>query len=211
MELAVIDRYLTDVNRLASENKGIAIHAVLEHIFMAAAMAQPKVIVELGVSKEALANKVLAMVAAINDADFWSCDLYDFSKVCSYPKWRFWQGHDLEFAKQADPFSKQKIGLLFVDTDELYEHVREEIGTFFPLLADGATVIFRCTNLQKKLVYKDGSTTFKGWDNERGVIRAIEDALNVRFDETNEYEGQQNGFNVKHWPWGAGLTVLRKT
>jgi len=204
----VFEGYRSEIKRMVAENRRIAIHASLEDIFNEGIEAGPKAVVELGVSELALANKVLTMVAEVNDAEFFSCDLFDFSKVCPYPKWRFHQGDDVDFAKIYDG---PPIDLLFIDTNELYAHVCDEIKAWFPRLAEKATMMFRCTNLQKILHYEDGRSTGLGWDNERGVIRAIGDVLNIYFDETKPFEGKIGQWQIKHWPWGAGLTVLRKT
>jgi hypothetical protein len=200
------DTKLGDVRALVEANRRIAIHASLEDIFREAMETKPKTIVELGVSKEALANKVLAMVAEAFDADFYSCDKEDFRHVCAYPKWRFFLSDDIDFA---DGYFGSRIDLLFIDTDELFDHVREEIRAWFPKLAAGASVMFRCTNLAKILYYADKSSTCLGWNNDRGVIRALGFELGIRFDETKPYEGTQGGWRIKHWPWGGGLTVLR--
>jgi len=207
MAYSAFDKCLTETRKLAKENERIAIHASLESLFTEACDIRPRTIVELGVSKEALANKVLAMVAELNNSDFFSCDLYDFSEACSYPKWTFHQGDDVQFASL---YPGPPVDLLFIDTNELYHHVCDEIKAWVPKLSPRATVMFRCTNLQKILFYENGRTTGLGWNNDRGVIRAIEDTLHVSFDETKTFEGSMGGWSIKHWPWGAGLTVLRR-
>ena len=185
---------------------GIAINGVLSYILKWGMAAAPKMIVELGVSKEALANKVLALVAKRYWSMFFSCDIGEFSKVCDYPGWMFHQGDDIEFSKQwTGP-----INLLFIDTDELYPHTKQEIDSWFPHLAKRATVMFRCTNLQKKLYYEDGRITGLGWDNQRGVIRAIEEYLDMKFNETMPFRTFIDPWEVIHYPWGAGLTVMRR-
>ncbi len=206
MDSSKYDSCLEAVRKLALANERIAIHASLVDIFTEAARAHPKTIVELGVSGLALANKVLAMVAEMNNSWFYSCDIADFSRVCSYPRWSFYLSDDVKFA---DFYMGSHVDLLFVDTNELYEHVKDEIRAWFPKLSVDATVMFRCTNLQKTLHYPSGRTTGLGWDNHRGVIRAIEDTLHIEWDETLPFEGKLGAWEVKHWPWGAGLTVLK--
>jgi hypothetical protein len=76
--------------------------------------------------------------------------------------------------------------------------------------------MFRCTNLKKRLAYEDGSSTNLGWDNDRGVIRVIENILDMDLDENREFllrsVSGSDGFlyDVDHYPWGAGLTILRR-
>ncbi len=206
---------MVEVRRLAKENERIAIHAVLENIFLAGVAQSPKTIVELGVSREALANKVLAIVARMHGSDFVSCDLYDFADACDYLKWQFVRSDDIEFAHQFLEFCFKRridplIDLLFIDTDEIYGHVKWEIECWFPHLRQECTVMFRCTNLQKILYYPDGKTTPLGWNNERGVIRALTEYLGTKFDETKEWSGKINGWKIDHFPWGAGLTIMRR-
>ena len=202
------------VNRLASENKRIAVHACLPAIFHAAFDAHPRVIVELGVSKEALANKVLSMVAELHDAQMVSMDIGNFNDVCAYKKWMFVQGDARDFAKAMlphNPFATTPIDVLLIDTDELYETTRTIWEAWNPWLASGATVIFRCTNLRPTLVYADGTVTPYGWDNKRGVIRVVEEIMGVQsIDESRAQSWTLNGWHLKHIPWGAGLTVLRR-
>jgi hypothetical protein len=97
-----------------------------------------------------------------------------------------------------------------IDTDELYDHVKQEIEYYFPLLAPSCTVMFRCTNLQKTLYYPDGTSTSYGWDNNRGVIRALEDYFKTRFTEKFEFTACIDDWLIEHKPWGAGLTTLRR-
>lgn len=186
---------------------GIAITAVLSYILKWGMMAMPKRIVELGVSKEALANKVLQLVAERWWADFHSCDVYDYSKVCRYDRWTFHQANDIDLGHVWD---KGSIDLLFIDTDELYPHTKEEIDTWFPHLSKRATVMFRCTSLETQLYYEDGRVTGLGWDNKRGVIRAIEEYLGMKFNEFLPFRTFIDPWEIIHYPWGAGLTVLRR-
>jgi hypothetical protein len=198
---------------LAEANRRIAVHAVLPDIFDATVLAAPKLIVELGVSKEALANKALVVAAELVGARVVGCDLGDFSDVCSYPLWSFCRGDARDFGRKFRTLygGTQDVDVLLIDCDELYETTREIIRAWMPNLVPACTVMFRCTNLAKILHYEDGTSTTLGWDNGRGVIRAVEDELGIAFDETRPFEGILSGWRVKHVPWGAGLTVLRRT
>jgi hypothetical protein len=197
---------------IAQENRRIAVHAVLPDIFDEVVRAAPKLIVELGVSREALANKALVAAAELFGAWVVSCDLGDFSDVCQYPRWSFCQGDAREFGRKFRTLAggTQGVDVLLIDCDEKYDTTREIISAWIPNLASACTVMFRCTNLAKILHYEDGTSTGLGWDNGRGVIRAIEGELGISFDETRPYEGILNGWQVRHIPWGAGLTVLRR-
>jgi len=203
------------IKQLAEEWKDDSIHICLTDIYLAGVEAQPQTIVELGVSKDALANKALSYVATMYDSQFISCDIEDYKNMCDYPKWRFVQSHDIDLARRFDLFCLEYdldsfIDLLFIDTDERYDHVKQEIEAWFPFLSKNATVMFRCTNLQKRLHYPNGHEPCLGWDNERGVIRALEDYFECKFEETYEFTDIKKGWLIKHKPWGAGLTAMRR-
>jgi hypothetical protein len=185
---------------------------VLPEIFDAAVQAAPRLIVELGVSLEALANKALIAAAELSETRVVGCDLGDFSDVCRYPRWSFCRGDARDFGRKFRTLAggAQDVDVLLIDCDEKYDTTREIWRAWEPNLASACTVMFRCTNLAKILHYEDGTSTTLGWDNSRGVIRAVEDELGISFDETRPFEGILNGWSVKHIPWGAGLTVLRR-
>lgn len=194
-------------------NRRIAVHACLDLIFTETVKAAPKLIVELGVSREALANKALVAAAKLFGARVASCDIHDFSDACDSTRWSFCQGDARDFGRKFRTLAggTQDVDVLLIDCDEKYETTREIWQAWAQNLAPACTVMFRCTNLAKILHYEDGTSTGLGWDNGRGVIRAIKDELGISFDETRPFEGTLNGWQVKHIPWGAGLTVLRRT
>jgi hypothetical protein len=200
------------VDELKERFSNIAITALLPEILDHGLLAAPRVTVELGVSREAIANKILSYVAAVFDGWLVSCDRNDFHDVCGYPKWRFFEEDDIALGRRFDEVRPVGggIDLLFVDTDERYPHTSDEITTYFPLLSPTCTVMFRCTNLQHTLRYSDGSVTGLGWDNQRGVIRAIEEYLGVKIDEEQGFDRIIGDWYVHHVPWGAGLTVMRR-
>lgn len=203
------------VEQLVEQNKRIAIHACLVDIFLYATSNMPSMIMELGVSKEGLSTKVLSRVAQMFNSIHVSVDLADCSKALDTPGWIFHQSDDIAFAKNIlvgwmKDGRVPLIDLLFVDTDELYEHVKQEIDHYFPLLNPACMVLFRCTNLQKTLYYPDGTTTNLGWDNQRGVIRALEDFFKTKFNEKYEFTRCVDNWLISHKPWGAGLTVLTR-
>jgi hypothetical protein len=208
----LLDRARQRVKDLALINQRIAIHACLEMIFDETVAARPKIIVDLGVSKEALANKVLVAAAELFHARIASCDLADFSKVCKYPRWSFFQADASHFGEQYAKLLKDEgnVDVLLVDCDEKYNTTIEILNAWLPNMSPACTILMRCTNLNKILRYVDGTSTTLGWDNERGVIRAINHVLGVEFDETKPHRSEQKGWVIHHIPWGGGLTSLRR-
>jgi hypothetical protein len=77
-------------------------------------------------------------------------------------------------------------------------------------LAPGGAMIFHDTNMGLWYRSLDGRVR-RGWDNQRGVIRAIEeDRLGRSYDAGAYFVDIADGFLVEHRPWCSGLTVLRR-
>ena len=56
----------------------------------------------------------------------------------------------------------------------------------------------------------DGSIGY-GWDNQRGVMRAIEDFFGILLDEKT-FQSVSNVNSIDyliHFPWNNGLTILK--
>jgi hypothetical protein len=70
-----------------------------------------------------------------------------------------------------------------------------------------AKVIFHDTNLNKIGPRSDGCLQLS-WDNDRGVIRAIEEYLGITINERRRFIGKVNGWLIRHWPNCNGLTIL---
>ncbi len=217
-DLMLFDRYLEEIRAIANANRRIASHAIMEDAFHAAFEARPELIVELGTGVKGLRTQAMCRAAALWDAWLVSLDIKDCSGCGNswYPRWRFVQAEAIAFASQWPSWSKENLGgempvdVLFIDLDELYKTTVAAWRAWKGYLADATTVMFRCTNLKKELVYRDGTRTGLGWDNKRGVIRTIEDELGIRFNEAHPYFGRQQGWEITHIPWGAGLTILRR-
>ena len=70
-------------------------------------------------------------------------------------------------------------------------------------------MIFHDTNMATWFRSLDGEVR-RGWDNQRGVIRAIEERLGRSYDGAAYFVDIIDGFLVEHRPWCNGLTVLRR-
>lgn len=80
----------------------------------------------------------------------------------------------------------------------------------WPHLAPKATVIFHDTNLIEFYRRADG-TIGRGWNNDRGVIRTIEEHLHTSRDETRPFRRRPGGWLIDHDPLGNGGTVLKRS
>lgn len=183
----------------------------LETIFLECLGIYPRLIVELGCG-DGESTFVLERVAKLWQAPLVSVDIADRREVGTYSGRFFVQSDDIELAKRFAGWCAQRnipsvIDLLFIDTSHVYEHTVLEIHDWFPFLAPRCKVIFHDTNIQEVFVRKDGSTG-KGWNNERGVIRAIEEHFHQTFTEDSDFTGKIDGWLIKHFSHCNGLMVM---
>ena len=202
---------LNDIRRHSLKRTAINEH--LETLFLESLTMKPRLIVELGVARGESA-RVFAQVAQLCGAKLVSCDLTDCSKALDWGDWLFVQKNDLEFAQEFETWCRERqiepvIDVLFIDTSHYFDHTLEEIRAYFPFLADHAKVFFHDTNINTFIFRKDGSLDL-GWDNDRGVIGALEVYFDRKFNEKEEFIDFVTPFIIKHNPYCCGLTVLEK-
>jgi cephalosporin hydroxylase len=183
----------------------------LELMFTEGLLARPRLIVELGVRGGA-STFVFERVAEVVNASLISADLDDCASSCSSPRWHFFRGDDVHFSRVFPAFCHQRainplIDLLFIDTSHYYDHSVQEISSWFPLLSSRAKVMFHDTNLKPIGPRKDGCFAL-GWDNQRGVIRAVEEHLGISIDEGKPCTRMAAGWLLRHWSNCNGLTIL---
>jgi len=200
---------LREIREFAKQPNDINEH--LELIFTESLLIWPKLIVELGV-RTGTSTFVFERVASVCGASIISADLEDCSSTSSHPRRHFFQGDDVQFAASFKDFCRQRgivpsVDVLFIDTSHYYEHTLEEIQAWFPLLSPRAKVLFHDTNLRLIGRRRDGCVGL-GWENARGVVRAIEKHLSITLDETRECTEYTTGWLVRHWPHCHGFTVL---
>lgn len=164
-------------------------------------MVRPRLIVELGV-RGGESTFVFERIARICHSSLISVDIDECSNVCNLNDWSFVRKDDIEFAGEFRDWSINKgicpqIDILFIDTSHLYEHTLQEIKLYFPFLSPKGKVFFHDTNLT-------------GWDNSRGVIRAIEDYLGCHLNEKRYFIVFKKPFQIIHYPFCHGLTILEK-
>ncbi|MEW6328444.1 MAG: class I SAM-dependent methyltransferase [Thermodesulfobacteriota bacterium] len=200
-----------DIKKRSNIKTDICDH--LETLFAECLSASPKLIVELG-ARDGESTFVLERVAKLWNAKLISVDIADCKKVSSYRQRIFVQQDDIEFAKEFKDWCKKnrmepQIDILFIDTSHLFEHTCQEIQYWFPFLSNNSKVLFHDTNLKDVYFRKDG-TAARGWDNERGVVRAIEKYFNRSFNEEEDFIEINNGWLIKHYAHCNGFTILEK-
>jgi len=205
-----LKKAVRDIRRhVAVKKTDISDH--LETIFTECLNIEAKLIVELGVG-DGESTFVFERVAKLWGAILVSVDIEDCRDVSNFRDRVFVRQDDISFAAAFDPWCRNrsmdpKIDILFIDTSHFYDHTAAEIRSWFPFLADRAKVLFHDTNMHEAFVRKDGSKG-RGWDNERGVIRAIEDYFAASFDEEKDFVTYQNGWVIKHYSYCNGFMVM---
>jgi cephalosporin hydroxylase len=183
-------------------------------IFSEVVAVKPRLIVELGV-RGGQSRTVLERVAKISDSFLVSVDLDDCSGVCAKsPRWHFVQSDDIQFASIFKDWCSQRgfdpsVDVMFIDSSHVYEHTVEEINAWFPLLSSDCKVLFHDTNMRRFYRRLDG-TIGHGWDNNRGVIRAIEESLGTKFNERIDFVTTVHEWVVRHWSHCNGFTTMER-
>jgi hypothetical protein len=71
-------------------------------------------------------------------------------------------------------------------------------------------MIFHDTNMGKGIYARtDGSVAF-GWDNNRGVMRAIENMVGRRYNENYYFYDFTKNYLLIHYPYSNGLTIVKR-
>ena len=200
-----------DIWEKSLADSGISDHLI--NLFVESLSMKPRLIVELGV-RGGESTFVLERVAKLSGAKLISVDIEDCSGSSSYGEWNFVQEDDIAFGKRFIPWCRERriepsIDILFIDTSHLYEHTAQEIRLWFDFLSDKCKVFFHDTNLKNVYFKKDGSMHI-GWDNGRGVIRAVEDYFGASFDEKKNFVDFRKGWLIKHYSYCSGFTILEK-
>ncbi len=200
-----------EVRRYAVRRSDINEH--LPRLFVETLRMRPRLIVELGVRRGA-STFVFERVAQLCNAALVSVDIEDCTEASSYPHWHFIQSDDVALAPRFPAWCAEhnlpaRIDVLFIDTSHLYEHTVQEIDAWFPLLAPHALVFFHDTN--QRLVYaRDDKSIGQGWNNDRGVLRAVEEYFDQSFNEQIDFAHVEPGWIIRHHARCSGLTILEK-
>jgi cephalosporin hydroxylase len=204
-------RELDEIKERSRRKTDISDHLV--SLFVEALPLRPRLIVELGV-RGGESTFVFERVAKVCGAKLVSVDIEDCSMVSSYDGWIFEKSDDIDFAKGfkswcAQHLIESEIDILFIDTSHVFKHTVEEIEQWFPFLSSRSKVFFHDTNGRKVYFRKDGSIG-TGFNNNRGVIAALEKLLERPLNENKCFVDWANGWIIRHFPYCAGLTVLER-
>ena len=211
LEIQTVDSDFLEILEFSKRPSDISDH--LPVLYAESVRIKPRLIVELGVRRGS-STFVFERVAKRFCCPIVSVDIDDCSSSSSYPKWTFVHADDIAFAKEFRAWCRENgvpemIDVLFIDTSHEYEHTVAEIDSWFEYLSAGALVFFHDTNMREVFTRADGSLGH-GWKNERGVIQAVEEFLNCRFDESVNFTCVVEGWLVRHYANCSGLTMLEK-
>lgn len=211
-EVAIVD----NETFCGSNDSDIADH--LNTIFALAMSKKPKSILELG-TRGGESTKVLTLVAELVGAKGYSVDLNP-SPIWLNEKeyWTHFEANDIEFGQTLSKFWPNGdlfsgIDLLFLDTSHLYDHTKLELETYWKLINNNGLLILHDTNCTSKITRKLSGAENYGWNNQRGVIRALEVFFQCKFDENRLLTVNnlaQGAKALTHFPWNNGLTVIYK-
>ena len=186
-------------------------------LFYETVAQRPRLIVELG-TRGGESTRALLAAAEHTHAQMLSLDI----EPCEVPdlpanlrqRWHFVQSDDVAFGRDRfDGWCRERrlppeAPVLFIDTSHEYEHTKAELQTWLPKVPPGGVAMFHDTCMDHAVFRNDGSIVF-GWDNHRGVIRAIEEALDHRIDERAYMVARVGAWLIRHDPKSNGFTVLR--
>ncbi len=221
--VAITNQFLTGQNEIVTNNQELIeivktatrsdISDHLPTLFIEALTTRGQTMVELG-TRGGESTFALEKAAKIKGTTLVSVDIEGCDHEHKYENWIFVKKDDLLFANEFEKWSEangldSKIDFLFIDTSHEYDHTKKEIKSWFPLLNTHAKVAFHDTNMSELYTRADGSKGL-GWHNDRGVIRAIEEYLNVRFNEKKNFQTVMDDWVVRHWHNCNGLTILEK-
>lgn len=203
-------KFLESIRERMNINTDISSH--LDTLYLKALEMNPKRIVELGV-RSGESSRMFSYVAQETNCEVFGLDI----DTCDYSfvhNGKFFQGDDCKFANYYPIiYGTKNIDILFIDTSHYYDHTVQEIRSWFPHLSDKSLVIFHDTNLGTRYTRKNG-TSDQGWDNQRGVVRAVQEYFAFHFDETQDYKGTvvKDGvtWRIEHEAICNGLTLCYK-
>ena len=202
-------------NSLKDVNNRTDISDHLNLIFNTTINAEPRLIVELG-TRGGDSTKSLLAAAAYCDSTVLSIDIEVCSNYVSSKYWYFIKDDDISFAKKGfldwckEKSMRPEADIVFIDTSHLYEHTKKEIESWSKFLSKEGFLIFHDTNMGKGAYARNDGSIGIGWDNKRGVIRAIEEFMGKSYDENTYFCDTSAGYNLIHFPNCNGLTIIKK-
>ena len=210
------NRLIESMGRNCPSSSAIGDHICT--IFSDVIIQKPSFIVELG-TRGGESTKALLAAAYYSEAIVLSIDLSEQPQLELPPDlrklWRFVQSDDIDFGKNhfvnwcESNDIKPVIDFLFIDSSHLYKHTSQEIDTWFKFLSKDAVVVLHDTNMAEEY-RRINNTIGHGWNNDRGVIRAIEDYFGKSLDEGKVFVDVEKNWLLRNYPYSSGLIFLKR-
>ncbi|MEK7213617.1 MAG: class I SAM-dependent methyltransferase [Patescibacteria group bacterium] len=184
----------------------------LETLFIESLVVKPKLIVELGV-RTGQSTFVFERVAKLNDAYLISVDIAPQQNKTSWHRSNFIQKDDILVADEFRDLCKRnnlipQIDVLFIDTSHEYNHTKREIAKWFPFLSKRSIIFFHDANV--KLLYKRRNGTIgKAYNDDRDVMRAIEEYIGTPLNEKKDFVKLHGSWLIEHKAICNGMTILK--
>ena len=190
----------------------------LNTIFSLAMAQNPRTILELG-TRGGESTKVLTQVAKFTGARGYSVDLSGAPNwLTEIDFWNHFVADDTEFPKalihswpNGDKY--EGIDFLFLDTSHYYEHTLVELDLYWNQVNEGGILMLHDTNCTSVVTRRFSGDPNQGWDNKRGVIRAVEEFFTCAVEENSFVSinlTKRGAKALTHFPWNNGLTVIFK-
>lgn len=200
----------------AIPNSDISEHLSILYFYLA--VAQPANILELG-TRGGESTKVLEKYCQDMNIIGHSFDLDSAPDWLSNSKhWKHFIGDDISMGrsltveeKWPDNSNFHKLDFIFLDTSHEYSHTLAELKMYIPLLnRETGAIALHDTNLTQAPTRRLDGRINHGYDNKRGVTRALEDYFNFSFNESSLMSQPIPGSNflLYHQPWNNGLSIL---
>ena len=195
--------------------------AISDHLcslFSDLIVSESRLIVELGTRGGSSTRAILA-AADYLDARVLSIDIDPCGEIGLEPaacrRWEFIQCDDVAFGKERFvPWCRENdvdptIDALFIDTSHEYAHTVEELAVWMDYVPVGGIVMFHDTNMGVR--YERMNNYMRGgWDNQRGVIRAIEEYFGRDYDESKQFVDIARNWLIRHQPYSSGFTYMKR-
>src|SRR3990167_698265 len=205
-----------------ANHKDTDISSHLPVIFAHSILQKPEIVIESGVrsGESSLAFKAALAPARAKligiDIDSQSAAVYQRLELASA---EFKVMDDLNFPAwwRASSFAQQQADIIFIDTSHYYDHTLKELDIFVPLLRAHGFLMFHDTNMcpgSKNVYQRLNNTAGIGWNNAKGVVRAVKEYFTIEFDESRytqlEFNAREARWSLLHYPYCNGLTLVKK-
>lgn len=190
-----------------------ALSGHLATLFWECMRSRPDLVVEAGV-RSGESTEVFCRAAEHYNGTVVSVDIAPTLRVFDYPNWIFYQERSEELGRRFGTVQR-KLGLglvdvLFLDSSHFYDETVAELEAWLPHLSPTGLLICHDTAMASRFRATDG-TLRSGWDNKRGVSRALEEVLGISLDERENVVRIDEGWLLSHTPLSSGLTMLTRT